>query len=406
MEGKELRASLYARRNISYPAKIVGLCGVLCAAASGTAVSGTAAAAQQKNHSSHVSRVEGIKEAKAAIAKHLKAYTKYPLPGPALNAKKVAALRGKTVLYVPLSTTIGFFATADVGLTDDLAKLHINVKTCNGGFLPSKSATCIAAATSERAAAVVTSVAYKTVATAYEEMKSKGIPTLVTTEVPNAPNTPKFGFLTPVKTEDVPAGKLLADEIIVRSHGKAHVLAIKIINTKAIEQEGIAVVKQLKKLCPDCTVTTLPIASITLTKLPGEVSAKLDANPSIDYVAPQSGLLATALLTGVNSAGAQTRVHGVATGAFLSVMKDVADNHVFFATVGYSAYYTGWVAAYDIVRMMTGGSANVVPFDPMRIFTNKIASHLTLTPAAANTNAWYGNNSFEKGILKLETGKA
>jgi len=77
-----------------------------------------------------------------------------PQSGPALDASKIAALKGKTILFVPISLAAGPFQQQLASLKTAFGHLGINVTTCDPKFLPSAAATCLTNAKANGAAAV------------------------------------------------------------------------------------------------------------------------------------------------------------------------------------------------------------------------------------------------------------
>ncbi len=80
----------------------------------------------------------GVAHAQQQVAQYEKATTSYPSPGGPLDAQKVAALKGKTVLFVPLGL-VGPFVLSQQSVVTALTHVVITVKTCDPNFLPPRS---------------------------------------------------------------------------------------------------------------------------------------------------------------------------------------------------------------------------------------------------------------------------
>ena len=155
----------------------------------------------------------------------------------------MAALSGKTILYVPIGDSAAPFFQEEAGLKAALAPLNMTVTTCDPEFSPTAAATCMGDAKLDNAIAVVTSgIPYAIASTAYQNLVSSGIPTLAAnTGSGNPANTNLLAFM-PFNSVANEQGRLEADEVIAKSGGKGKILYLYGNDSPVLE--GIATVTE------------------------------------------------------------------------------------------------------------------------------------------------------------------
>jgi ribose transport system substrate-binding protein len=62
--------------------------------------------------------------------------------------------------------------------------------------------------------------------------------------------------------------------------------------------------------------------------------------------------------------------------------------------------YNGWALTDEILRMATKTGPVTITV-PTRLFTKQNVGSIQVTPAAQNSGAWFGDNSYESGFAKL-----
>jgi ribose transport system substrate-binding protein len=114
--------------------------------------------------------------------------------------------------------------------------------------------------------------------------KAKGIPTIVAhlydEKQPSAPNV---GGVVNIPYNL--AGRLIADQAIVDTNGKANALVVTINQVKSTVPMVAGIKSEFAKYCPGCKLkyTDVTIADIA-TKIQPNVQAALTADPGINYV--------------------------------------------------------------------------------------------------------------------------
>jgi len=342
----------------------------------------------------------GVAYAKQVAAKYRAAVTDYPSPGPALDAAKVGGLKGKTVLFVPISLAAGPFQQQQASLKTALGHLGINVTTCDPNFLPSAAAACLNNAKTNGAAAVITSgIPYSLATNDYRALQDQHIPVLVGSAGPgNPPSTSDIAFQESVTTS-AKAGTVAVDETIAQSDGKAHVLFISITDSSALTAQADAMKAEFAKYCPRCTVVEAPFNTANLPHVATSVSSKLISNPSINFIQPQADAYVANSLAGVQSANFTSKVKAVTGTASIGVLQMVQQKRFVVADVGYDFSYIGWNEADGVLRLLTGLRVDPEPFVPIRIFDSANLAGVTLTPGA-NVDSLYGPTTFQQMFYK------
>jgi ribose transport system substrate-binding protein len=347
-----------------------------------------------------------VSYAKAQVAKYTSHATSYPSPGPNLDPAKVAALRGKTILFVPLSETIQYYVTEAAAMKQALAPLGIKLTTCDPDFLPSAMASCLGDAKADGASLVVTDFPYAEAATAFKNLEAQHIPVLLGGQASfGQSNTTKISREAP--NINYLVGDMAVDYIIANSNGHAHVLFVSQSTVSQSIAEGNSMMAQFKKYCPDCDVFRGAFNTAdSSAQLESQVSSDLIAHPGTNWVLTQFDTVLSWTVEGVESAGYLNKVKAVSADGYLSALQLVKSHRFLTADIGYSATYQGWDQVDGALRMLTGQVPSVNTFDPLRVFTASNVGQLSLTAAASSTNLWYGSDSFEKMYYKIWTGKA
>lgn len=339
-----------------------------------------------------------VADAEAFTAKYMDAATSYP-EVTALDGD-VASLAGKKVWFVPIGAAIPGLRLFGDSMGDAFSNLGIDVQTCDGKFVPNAVAACLEQARTSGADAVVTAyVDYGLVPTAIDRLVEDGIPVLVAgAAAPDGKeNTPMLSFDDTAPDQDL-SEQIVANAIIADSEGAANILYVGPNDSPNVAGVGDRAVKYIEDTCPGCAVERVEYGTASLDKLPSQVSAALIKDPKIDYVMTQVDPATTPAVSGAQSAGAVDRLKFATAGADLAGLQDVKAGGHLFADAGYSLVYAGWRFGDGILRMMTGG-VPATDSAVLRLFTEENVQDLDLTPAAYASNAWYGDDSFEKVFL-------
>jgi ribose transport system substrate-binding protein len=150
--------------------------------------------------------------------------------------------------------------------------------------------------------------------------------------------------------------------------------------------------------CSGCKFTEVDYNTAAISKLPSQVSAALISNPDTTYVVCETDLCAPNAVSGIKTAGYTNKVKLTSANGNLDSLQRIKAGDVQFSDAGVSSTYFGWQFADGILRMLSG-SAPVSTVTVVRVFDNSNVGSLTLTPAAYQTNDWYGSDAYEQTFL-------
>jgi ribose transport system substrate-binding protein len=342
----------------------------------------------------------GLAYAQAQVSKYRAAVASYPSPGPDLDASKVAALKGKTILFVPISAGAGPFIQQQAALESALSRLGIKVVTCDPKFVPTAAATCMDNAPAYGAAAVVTSgIPYSIASIAYRNLEQRDIPTLAANSGPGNPaNTRTVAYMALDQPTDE-QGMLQADEVIAQSGGHGQILYVYGDDSPVLQALAAVTQGEFRKHCAGCTVVPAGISTANLNQLPSLVSSKLISDPGTAYIAIQADPFVPLVLSGVQSANFTAKVKGIGQTAETSVLQMIQEGQFVISDVGVDSSYEGWVEADGILRMLTGQPSNPEPFVPIRIFDAENLKGLNVS-ASADIDALFGSLTFKDMFYK------
>ena len=372
------------------------------AALAGSTASSSASASVAGSASASGSAA-GVAHAQQQLAEYEKPATSFPAPGPALDAAKVAALKGKTVLFVP-DGLAGPFVLGQQGVEAGFAHLGITVKTCDPNFLPTEVAACFGEAKTDGAIGVITSgIPYNLAADAYQALEAEHIPVLVSAAGPGNPaDNSDLAFETGNASTTL-AGTLSADQVIADSDGNANVLFVGASGATGVDAQFTATLAEFKTYCPDCTVTAVSFDAANTSQITSSVSSKLISD-SPTYLLSQADAYMPYILPAVQTGGFAAKVKIVSETGAPEVLSLVQEQHGVLADPAFDSVYIGWDAVDGLLRLITGVSVPADPYVPVRVFTaaNLAGVHLS---TAMNVNPLFGSESFEQMFFRLWAGQ-
>jgi ABC-type sugar transport system substrate-binding protein len=332
------------------------------------------------------------------LATYTQAVTNYAAIAPISGG--VSALKGKTVWYVPIGSAIPTLAAIGTAMQTAFSKVGITLHTCDGKLLPTDIATCLSQAASQGADGVVTAfIDYTLVPNAFDNLVAHHIPVLVAGEQPDGGKTSSstLGFYSTRSTDDL-TQKLTMESIISDSNGAAKILYFGVTDSPETEQEASYAKSFVQQNCSGCTFTEVDYNTAAISKLPSQVSASLISNPDTTYVACETDLWAPNAVEGIQTAGYSNKVKLTSANGNLDSLQRIKAGTVQFSDAGVSSTYFGWQFADGILRMLSG-SAPISTVTVVRVFDKSNVGGLTLTPAAYQTNDWYGSDAYEQTFL-------
>lgn len=366
------------------------------AAAALAACGSTAASAGSTTNSTNSTASSASGAAQAVVAK----YSQAAKPGKIAAIKNMPDLHGKTVWWVPISNTVPIIAATGNGLQEALQKAGATMHTCDGNFVPTAIANCMSQAASQGAAAVVTGFFdYSMVPTAFQNLVSHKIPTLVFSESPSggASDGQYLAFQPDEGMVDTRA-YLPADWAIADGGQNTTILSLRMTDSSVTQQMETTLAAEVKKNCPACGFKETDISTANLDRAPSAISAALVSDPDIKYIVVPLDTDLPQVISGVNSAGKQGKVKIVAVGASTSGLQAVKSGTL-AADVSDDPEFVGWSAADGLFRLMAGESVPPVGLGTMKIFTQQNVQSLSLTDAGFRTSDWYDGNGWTQQFL-------
>lgn len=339
----------------------------------------------------------GVSYAKAQLAKYSGLSNTYGTPVPVSD---VPDMHGKNIWYVPIGTGVPVLATIGDAMTTALGKLGATVHVCDGKFQPTTVASCMQTAVTQGADAVVTGfVDYNSEPSAYQSVIAKGIPVLVGGEAPpsGVAASKDLGFFNPAGLTHT-AFKLMSDAAIADSNGTANVLVVRLTDSSDTIENSNAGITELRAHCPKCTVTTLDTMTANMSKLGSAISAKLSANPGINYLILPQDAFFEAALPGIQSAGFTSKLKVIAAGGTTAGLEAVKNGQIAY-DIGQGADYNGWGFADATVRLLAGAIIQPENEGAVRVFSKANVASLDLTNANYNGTVWYGGSQWQQDFL-------
>jgi ribose transport system substrate-binding protein len=334
----------------------------------------------------------------ADLAGYTQAVSKYAAIQPIAGG--VSSLKGKTVWYVPIGSAIPTLAAIGTAMRTAFSKAGITLHVCDGKLLPTDISTCLSEAATQGADGVVTAfIDYTLVPNAFNNLVAHHIPVLVAGEQPDGGKTSgdTLGFYS-TRTTDNLTQKLTMESIISDSKGEAKILYFGVTDSPETEEEAAYAKSFVQQNCSGCTFTESDYNTAAISKLPSQVSAALISHPDTTYVACETDLCAPNAVEGIKTAGYTNKVKLTSANGNLDSLQRIKAGDVQFSDAGVSSTYFGWQFADGILRMLSGAPP-VSTTTVVRLFDSSNVGGLTLTPAAYQTNDWYGSTAYEQTFL-------
>jgi len=325
-----------------------------------------------------------------------KAVPTFVAPGPAFDAKAKAG--GKTIFVIPASSQIPFVSTIANNITR-IAKMA-NVKTTiwqNQGQ-PSQWVQGMNAAIAQKASAIVL-LAGNDPASLQPQIKAakaKGIPTIVAHLYDlHQKSAPNVGGVVNIPYNV--AGRLIADQAIVATKGKATALVVTINQVKSTVPMVAGIKSEFASYCRGCKLqfTDVTIADVA-TKIQPNVQAALTANPNINYViCLYDSAEAPFAEAAIRASGRTGKVKISTFNGTPNIMKEVKKGDIVSADVAENLEWIGYAIVDQSMRIMGGLSPVKNARVPVRVFDT-----LNISGAGANFTSGWGS-SYVNGYQKL-----
>ena len=341
----------------------------------------------------------GLSKAQQMVSQFESVTTTYPVPTAPI--KGVASLKGKTVYYIPLVAAIPGFVVTAATMKVALADAGLKLQVCDPQGQPSGLASCVQQATTANAAGIVTdAVPYAMAQNAFDAAKSKGVPIIITDQIPPSASTQNTNQVTYVPGV-VNQPTQIAWWMIADSQGKANA----VIAQESDSPSSIAYVQQalpiFKQNCAGCTYTVKSITATTNNQLASDTSANLLANPNATYYYTEFEDSLDATVQGIQQANKSSSVKlSVAGGSVDGLGRLAGGSGPVKAVVAVDQAFAGWALTDEILRMATK-SGPVTETFPSRLFTAQNIGTVKVSAAEQASGAWFGDTSYQAAFKTL-----
>jgi ribose transport system substrate-binding protein len=376
------------RRGRAGSALVAGLAAMALLAACGS----TAVAAKPSGASASDSQVAAAQKQVAEWSNPL-ADSSYPTP-PTLS--KTPDVKGKTVYLVPLSDGIPVIHSIVLGVEQALTKVGANFKVCDGGAggqpNPTSWGNCLKTAADQNAGAVMTFfIDYEAVATQFDALAKKGIPTLIA-GVQEKGLTPKTGLIDFYdNTPRLDSGYSdLAVSALAHGGAATNILWLRLLDSTATTGASDAGIAKFKAICPSCGITTADFTTPnSQAQLAATVSAALVKNPDTNLVMVPVDNFTPLVIQGIQQANKNGKVQIISGSGSLDAMQRIKAGTQ-LATQASPIQYEGWLFANGLMQLLAGERVQKNSTALVRDFSKDNVDSLTLTPAAAASDEWFG----------------
>ncbi len=379
--------------------RLAALAAALTAAALLAACSSSSSSSSSVSASASSSASSGSADVAAAQAEVAKFEAAPSHPVPTAPIKGVSALKGKTVYYVPLVQQISGFVLTAAALKTALSKVGMKLHVCNGEAQPSAVAACIGQAAGAAAAGIILdSIPFGMAANAINSATAKGIPVIVSDQLPPTPgakSTDKLDYAlgAPYQPNDI------AYWTIADSDGKANTIIAESADSPSTIQYVTSSLAIYKKYCPACKVVVKQISESEAAQMASATSSFLLSDPSANYYYTEFEDSLQPALQGIQTSNRTSINLSVAGGSVDGLGLLAKGSGPVKAVVAVDQTYAGWALADEILRMATKSSPVSVLY-PTRLFTKQNSGSIQVTTAAEASGAWFGSDSYQATFEK------
>jgi ribose transport system substrate-binding protein len=337
----------------------------------------------------------GADGAQANLDKY-KAVPQFVAPGPAFDAKVKA--KGKTIFIIPASSQIPFVATIANHIKRITAPIGVKTTIWQNQGQPSQWVQGMNAAVAQKASAIVLLAGNDPAGLQpqIKAAKAKGIPTIVAHLYDDKQKAaPNVGGLVNIPYNL--AGRLIADQAIADTGGKANAVVVTINQVKSTVPMVAGIRAEFAKYCKGCKLkfTDVTIADVA-TKIQPNVQAALTGDPNINYViALYDSAEVPFAAAAIRAAGRTGKVKISTFNGTPEILKMVKQNDIVTMNVGENLEWIGYAIADQSMRIMGGLAPVKNARVPVRVFDNS-----NIAQAGPKFTSGWGN-SYIRGYNKL-----
>jgi ribose transport system substrate-binding protein len=331
-----------------------------------------------------------------ANLKKYKAVPKFVAPGPAFDARQRAG--GKKLFIIPASSQVPFVSTIANHIKRISAAANVSVTIWQNQGQPSQWVQGMNAAIAQKANAIVLLAGNDPAGLQPQILAAKRqkIPTIVAHLYDDKqPSAPNVGGVVNIPYNL--AGKLIADQAIVDTRGRANALVITINQVKSTVPMVAGIREEFRKYCSGCKLkfTDVTIAEVA-TKIQPNVQAALTGDPGINYViALYDSAEVPFAAAAIRAAGRTGRVKISTFNGTPEMLKLVKQGDIVSMNVGENLEWIGYAVTDQSMRIMGGLKPVKNARVPVRVFDRS-----NINQAGPNFRSGWGN-SYISGYRKL-----
>ena len=310
-----------------------------------------------------------------------------------------AALKGKLIFTIPLSTAIPFCAVVDRQLGVDAKRLGLRSEIWQNSAQLAQWAQGFTAAGQHKAALVNVFCGLDPNAVAPQVRAALAAHTPVVAAHSYAQGQPQFpGLSGVVYGAYIPAARLEADWVIRQTQGTADALVITapgVANSPFIQK---AIAGQFRKYCPTCKVRFLGVNPPDwATKIGPQVQSAILADPKLNYIIPIYDGMVQFAMPAIIATGAGARVKIASFNATPAVLDMMRTGNVVTFDVGEDPIWLAGAILDQDMRVLLHKPLVADDMAGLRAFTK---ADVTAAGVPAKFATGYGNAA-AAGYAKL-----
>lgn len=318
---------------------------------------------------------EGMADVAGAAAQIEKFRTipEFVPPGPPFDA--VAAVRGKTIFQIPITSEVPFITAVEEGMRQAAELVGAELVVYPNQGEPWQWAQGIRTAIAQKADAITLFAQNpELLRPPIEAAERAGIPVIVVRTTGEHepcqadPDGDVYGVVCiPGPFEQ--AGRLEADWVIKETAGDANVLVVTASDANSTVSLLEGMKDEFETRCPACRVryVDVPIPQWA-DRVQTEVQSALLADPGIDYVIPIYDSMSQYVRPAILAAGAADRVRISTFNGTPFVLRMLQEDDIVEMDVGENLAWVGWATMDQTFRVIAGEEPVESELTPLRVF--------------------------------------
>ncbi len=340
-------------------------------------------ATKTTSSTSTASSAAGVAAATAELAKYTAVPT-FKAPGATID---ISSLKGKTIYSIEQSASNPFVAAADASEAKIAKTYGIDFVKYSTQGTPAKWIRGINAAIDAKAGAILLNAHDpRLVAPQITAAKAAGIPVISEQffDLSQASQVPTT--LAGTRSDNfTQAAKLLADQAISDTGGKADVVVVE--NSEQLST--LAMLASMKQEfaanCPGCTIKYINVPSADwATKIQSSVQSALVSDPNVNYVIPIYDPMTQFVVPAITAAGKTTSVHIATFNGTPAALTMLEQGPIVKMDIGENLEWLAYANLDEAFRAMLGAPTVTNENTALRVFTSANVKD-TGTPPAFNT---------------------